>query len=138
MRCLACDRLYTSQEVRRDTNRWRPGYRSQNSVVRQPAYLTCGDRLASSVVNFGDSLPEKEVELSGQHARRCDLMLVLGSSLVVEPAASLVRLALKSGARVVLINQGKTPYDKAATLQAWTGISEVISSAVEWVQRELG
>jgi NAD-dependent deacetylase len=138
MRCLGCDRLYTSQEVGRDTGRRKPGYRTQKPVVGHPTCAICGGRLISSVVNFGDPLPEKELELSGQHARRCDLMLMLGSSLVVEPAASLVGLALRSGARVVLTNQGKTPYDEAVTLLMWTGIGEVIPPVVEKVQRELG
>jgi NAD-dependent SIR2 family protein deacetylase len=48
-----------------------------------------------------------------------------------------VGLALRGGARVVLVNQGKTPYDKVATLRAWTGISEVIPAAVERVKRVL-
>ena len=90
------------------------------------------------MVNFGDLLPQGELALAEQHARRCDLMLVLGSSLVVTPAASLVGLALRSGARVVLANQGKTPYDEVATLRAWTGIGEVIPPAVERVKRVLG
>jgi NAD-dependent deacetylase len=88
-------------------------------------------------VNFGDPLPQRESELAERHARRCDLMLVLGSSLQVEPAASLVGLALKSGARIVLINRGKTPYDRAATLRVWTGIGEVIPLAVERTKREI-
>jgi NAD-dependent deacetylase len=90
------------------------------------------------VVNFGDSLPERELMLADHHARRCDLMLVLGSSLMVQPAASLVGLALRSGARVVLVNRGKTPYDRAATLRVWTGIGEVIPPAVERAKRALG
>ena len=65
-------------------------------------------------------------------------MLVLGSSLVVEPAASLVGLALRSGAQVILANQGKTPYDEAVALRAWTGIGDVIPPAVERVKRALG
>jgi NAD-dependent deacetylase len=72
--------------------------------------------------------------LADHHARSCDLMLVLGSSLMVQPAASLVGLALRSGARVVLVNQGKTPYDRAATLRVWTGIGDVIPPAVEQVK----
>ena len=72
------------------------------------------------------------------HSRRCDLMLVLGSSLMVQPAAALVGLALRSGARVVLVNRGKTPYDRAATLRVWTGIGEVIPPAVERAKRALG
>jgi NAD-dependent deacetylase len=90
------------------------------------------------VVNFGDPLPYRELELAEEHARQCDLMLVLGSSLMVEPAASLVGLALRSGARVVLINQGKTPYDEVVTLRSWAGIGEVIPPAVERVKRTLG
>jgi NAD-dependent SIR2 family protein deacetylase len=138
MRCLGCERLYTRQQVGWDTGRWGRGYRTQRPVSGQPTCAACGGRLISSVVNFGDPLPHKELELAEQHARRCDLMVVLGSSLVVEPAASLVGLALRCGARVVLTNQGETPYDEVVTLRAWTGIAEVIPPAVERVKRALG
>jgi NAD-dependent deacetylase len=104
----------------------------------QPECANCGGRLISSVVNFGDPMPEAELAMSEEHARRCDLMLALGSSLTVQPAASLVRLALRAGARVVLVNEGKTPYDRAATLRVWAGIGEVLPPAVERAKRALG
>jgi NAD-dependent SIR2 family protein deacetylase len=138
LRCLGCNRLYTRREAGWDAQRWGPGYRTQRPLPGQPACAACGGRLVSSVVNFGDPLPHKEFALADHHARRCDLMLVLGSSLVVEPAASLVGVALGSGARVVLVNRGKTPYDGAVTLRAWTGIGEVIPPAVERAKRALG
>jgi NAD-dependent deacetylase len=138
MRCLGCDRLYPREEVGWDVGRWGPGHRTQEPMAGQPACAGCGGRLISSVVNFGDPLPYSEYELAERHARRCDLMLALGSSLVVTPAASLVGLALESGARVVLVNRGKTPYDRVATLRAWTGIGEVIPPAVERAKRTLG
>jgi NAD-dependent deacetylase len=138
VRCLGCDWLYNRREVGWDTNRWGQGYRTQEPVPGQPACAACGGRLVSSVVNFGDPLPQKELELADQHVRRCDLMLVLGSSLVVNPAASLVGLALGSGARVVLANRGNTPYDRVVTLRVWTGIGDVIPPAVERVKRVLG
>jgi NAD-dependent deacetylase len=138
VRCLGCDRLYTRQEVGWETDRWGRGYRTQKPLPGQPACAACGGRLISSVVNFGDPLPQKELELADQHARRCDLMLVLGSSLMVNPAASLVGRALRSGARVVLANRGKTPYDEAVTLRVWTGIGDVVPPAVERVKRALG
>ena len=106
--------------------------------TRSAVCAVCGGRLISSVVNFGDPLPYKDLALAEEHARHCDLMLVLGSSLVVTPAASLVGLALRSGDRVVLANQGKTPYDEAVTLRVWTGIGEVIPPAVKRVKRTLG
>jgi NAD-dependent SIR2 family protein deacetylase len=138
MRCLGCDRVRYRQEVGWDVGRWGPGYRTQKPVPGQSACPGCGGRLISSVVNFGDPMPHGEMELAEQHARRCDLMLVLGSSLVVAPAAGLVGLALESGARVVLVNQGETPYDEVVTLRAWTGIGEAIPPAVERAKRTLG
>jgi NAD-dependent deacetylase len=138
MRCLGCDRLYTRQEVGWETAQWGPGYRTQRPISGQPACAACGGRLISSVVNFGDPLPYEELALAEEHSRRCELVLVLGSSLTVNPAASLVGVALRSGARVALINRGKTPYDEAVTLRAWTGIAEVIVPAVERVKRALG
>jgi NAD-dependent deacetylase len=126
VRCLGCDRLYSRQEVGWDVGRWGPGYRTQKPVPGMPSCPECGGRLISSVVNFGDPMPQREMELAEQHARRCDLMLVLGSSLRVAPAAGVVGLAVESGARVVLVNRGETPYDEVVTLRAWTGIGEVI------------
>lgn len=137
VRCLSCDRQFTRQEVGWDVNRFGPGYRTQKPVRGQPSCPECGGRLISSVVNFGDPMPEKELNLAAAHALESDLMLVLGSSLVVNPAASLVGLAIKEGARVVLINQGETPYDDVVTLRIWTGIGEVIPPAVERVKQVL-
>jgi NAD-dependent SIR2 family protein deacetylase len=138
MRCLGCDRQYPRREVSWDTGRWGPGYRTRKPMRGQPPCPDCGGRLISSVVNFGDPMPERELTLAGRHARRCDLMLVLGSSLVVEPAASLVGLALRSGARVILVNRGETPYDEVVTLRVWAGIADVIPPAVERLRRSLG
>ncbi len=135
MRCQGCDRSYTRKGVWWDAGR---GYRTHKPVPGQPECANCGGRLISSVVNFGDPLPKTELMLADHHARRCDLMLVLGSSLLVQPAASLVGLALRSGARVVLVNRGKTPYDRAATLRVWAGIGEVIPPAVERVRWAVG
>ena len=138
MRCLGCERLYTRQEVGWDARQWGPGYRTQAPMSGQPECANCGGRLISSVVNFGDPMPQEDLALAEGHTRRCDLMLALGSSLTVQPAASLVGLALRSGARVVLVNRGKTPYDRKATLRVWAGIGEVIPPAVERAKRALG
>jgi NAD-dependent SIR2 family protein deacetylase len=137
MRCLGCGRLYARQEVGWDTRRWGPGYRTQEPMPGQPVCADCGGRLISSVVNFGDPMPQGELALAEEHARRCNLMLALGSSLTVQPAASLVGRALRSGARVVLVNRGKTPYDRKATLRVWRGIGEVIPPGVERAKRAL-
>ena len=134
-RCMRCNRQFTRQEVPWDARRWGPGYRTDAPVVGQPACPSCGGRLISSVVNFGDPMPVKELTAAAGHAERCDLMLALGSSLVVNPAASLVGLAVRSGARLVLVNQGETPYDEVATLRLRDGIADVIPPAVELARR---
>jgi NAD-dependent SIR2 family protein deacetylase len=59
------------------------GFHTEKPVPGQPACVACGSRLVSSVVNFGDPLPYKELVSSEHHARCCDLMLVLVSSLMV-------------------------------------------------------
>ena len=92
---------------------------------------SCGGKLVSSVVNFGQSLPRKALEASYQHSEKCDLFVVVGSSLVVTPAATMPKVVLEAGARLVIINQGETPFDRLAHLRFWEGIGEVLPPAVD-------
>ena len=91
---------------------------------------SCGGRLVSSVVNFGQPLPRKALADSHWHSENCDLFIVAGSSLVVTPAADMPKVALEFGARLVIINQGETPFDQVAHLRFWEGIGEVLPPAV--------
>jgi len=90
----------------------------------------CGGKLKSTVVNFGDSLPVKDLQESIEHSQRCDLFVVVGSSLVVYPAADIPRLALERGAKLVIINDGETPYDGEAHLRFSGRIKDVLPVAV--------
>jgi len=94
-------------------------------------HCSCGGRLVSSVVNFGDPLPRKELDDSFSHSARSDLFIVVGSSLVVSPANEMPRIALQSGARLVIINQGETPLDKECHLRFEERIGDVLPPAVE-------
>lgn len=131
MRCVACDTQFPRAQIGWDARRLGPGYRTDRPTPGQPACPACGGRLVSSVVNFGDALPVRELRMASRHAQRCDVMLVLGSSLVVNPAASLVAVAVESGAKVVLVNRGNTPYDDAVTLRLEAGIADVLLPAVQ-------
>jgi len=91
----------------------------------------CGGELVSTVVNFGQSLPEKDLADAYEHSRRCDLFIVAGSSLVVYPAADMPRVALEAGARLVIINRGETPYDEYAHLRFEEATGEVLPPAVK-------
>ena len=91
----------------------------------------CGGRVVSTVVNFGDSLPAKDLQESYQHSQKCDLFLVVGSSLVVYPAADMPAVAIEAGAKLVIINEGETPFDKHAQLRFSEKIGEVLPPAIE-------
>ncbi len=91
----------------------------------------CGGSFKSSVVGFGDSLPHKDLTESFEHAQNCDLLIVIGSSLVVTPAATIPRVACESGARLVIINKGETPLDRIAHLRFEEQIGDVVPVVVE-------
>jgi len=98
----------------------------------------CGGRLVSSVVDFGQSLPERDLRLSYEHSRRSDLLLVVGSSLVVTPAADMPLEALRSGARLVIINQGETPFDHHANLRFNERVGDILPMAIKILKRLMG
>jgi NAD-dependent deacetylase len=79
-----------------------------------PPCLRCGGVLKSATVMFGQSLDPEVLGESARIAQVCDLFLAVGTSLQVEPAASLCRVAAESGARLVIVNADPTPYDAIA------------------------
>ncbi len=78
-----------------------------------PRCPDCGALARPDVVWFGESLPVEVLEAALAAARRCQLMLVVGTSALVQPAASLPLLALERGARVIEINPQPTPLSDA-------------------------
>jgi NAD-dependent SIR2 family protein deacetylase len=104
----------------------------------EAARCPCGGMLSSSVVDFGQPLPERDLRLSYEHSRRSDLFMVLGSSLVVTPAADMPREALRSGAKLVIINHGETPLDPHAHLRFREGIGDVLPRALKGLKRLMG
>jgi NAD-dependent protein deacetylase/lipoamidase len=108
-----------------------------NLVSRSDALKSCrcGGDLVKSVVDFGESLPEKDLRLSFEHSRKSDLFVVVGSSLVVTPAADMPREALHAGAKLVIVNQGKTPFDHRASLRFYEAVGDVLPVAVKRLKK---
>jgi NAD-dependent deacetylase len=79
-----------------------------------PACLDCGAVLKLGVVMFGEFLDAATVTKAEAIAQACHLMLAVGSSLQVEPAASLCAVAVDAGANLVIVNRDPTPYDRIA------------------------
>ncbi len=92
---------------------------------------SCGGKLISSVINFGEPVFKKDLEDAFWHSSQCDLFMVVGSSLVVAPANELPEVALRGRARLVVINQGETPVDSRCHLRFDESIAEVLPPAVD-------
>jgi len=90
----------------------------------------CGGVLRPDVVLFGEYLPEDVVQAAQREAAACDLMLVVGSSLVVYPANNIPYQAKYNGAKLVIINIDPTPLDGLADLVINSAAGEILKQAV--------
>ena len=96
-----------------------------------PPCRTCGGILKSATISFGQNLEPDVVEAAERAALACDLMLVLGSKLSVYPAAGVVPLAVRSGARLIIINEQPTTYDDLADVVMRKQIGTVLPALVD-------
>lgn len=81
---------------------------------KAPECRRCNGILKPATVSFGQAMPERETALAFDHTQTCDAFLVIGSSLVVYPAAHLPVRAVESGARLLIVNLEPTPCDDLA------------------------
>lgn len=91
-----------------------------------PPCLRCGGVQKSATVSFGQQLDPQVLGVAVGAARRAGLLLAVGTSLQVQPAAGLVDVAARAGARVVIVNSGSTPYDAIADVRIGAPISRVL------------
>jgi NAD-dependent deacetylase len=95
---------------------------------RVPNCPTCEGRIKHATISFGQMLPPDVLEEAVSWSKEADLMLAIGSSLVVTPAADLPRLAKQTGARLVIINREPTPLDDLADAVLRGSICEVLTA----------
>lgn len=95
-----------------------------------PVCLNCRAIIKPDVVLFEDPLPYQAWRGAVEAAENCDLMLVLGSSLVVYPAAELPMIAVHCGAPLVIVNLEATPYDRQATVAIHARLGEFAKAAL--------
>lgn len=91
-----------------------------------PRCDACGGILKSATISFGQSLVPEDLDRAERAARRCDLMLAVGTSLTVTPICEVVPIARRSGAAVVIVNGEPTPYDPLAEVVINAAIGEVL------------
>lgn len=95
-----------------------------------PPCRTCGGILKSATISFGQNLVETDLERAYRASASADVFLAIGTSLVVYPVADLPRVALDSGARLVIVNAEETPYDRAAHAVVREKIGDVLPKVV--------
>jgi len=91
-----------------------------------PACDACGGPVKAATISFGQAIPEQAMERAHLAAMQCDLLLSIGSSLVVYPAASFPLLASRNNARLVVINGEATPLDSEAHLVLRGDIGDIL------------
>ncbi len=96
-----------------------------------PDCRTCGGILKSATISFGQNLVADDLARAADAARRCDLLLAVGSTLSVYPVADMVPVARMGGALVVIVNGSETAMDHLADAVLRGSISEVLPSLVE-------
>lgn len=136
MRCLSCDTQFPKKKLW-DENIWGNGYRTQPVRANQPKCPNCYGRIISSVVNFEDPMPKKELEASFSHAEQSDVCLVIGSSLMVEPAASVPKIAKKFGSKLIILNQMATGLDHLADLRFHESAGETLEAILKEIKKSL-
>ncbi|MFX1474072.1 MAG: NAD-dependent protein deacylase [Promethearchaeota archaeon] len=98
-----------------------------------PTCPTCGGILKLDAVLFGEALPQDVYRQAVTVAGNCRLMIVVGSSLTVYPAASLPSIATQTGARLIIVNQEQTPFDAEADLVFHSIAGATLTTIVEAV-----
>jgi NAD-dependent deacetylase len=97
---------------------------------RLPECVACGGIIKTATVSFGQAMPEAEMARAHEATLAADLFIVLGSSLVVYPAAGFPILAKRNGARLVIVNRDPTEQDELADLVINAEIGATMSRAV--------
>jgi NAD-dependent deacetylase len=115
--CLSCSKRYELGWVR---ERYAAG------GGRSPD-CSCGGYIKTATVSFGQAMPEAEMLRAQELTESCDLFLVVGSSLVVWPAAGFPLAAKRNGARLAIINRDPTEFDDIADLVVRHDIGAVLA-----------
>jgi len=128
IKCMSCGRRYPYQEIK---VRLLAG-------EEMPDCESCHGVLKPEVVFFGEALPVDALEQATSHAGKSDLCIVIGSTLVVYPAAYMPAYAVNAGAKLAIINLSPTPMDHQATVLISGKAGEVMTRVIERVKVKSG
>ncbi|MFH1954865.1 MAG: Sir2 family NAD-dependent protein deacetylase [Pseudomonadota bacterium] len=126
-RCMSCKKTVSLDEVHRRIEQGDPA-----------PECDCGGYLKSDTISFGQAMPVDEVEKATDLSRNADFFMVIGSTLLVHPAAAMPGYATKKGSFLVIVNLSETPYDDASDVLIQGKAGEVLPVIVKEVRRLRG
>ena len=97
---------------------------------KAPLCQECEGYLKPATISFGQSLNPKDLDQALQWSANCDLMIAVGSSLVVQPAASFPMVAKENGAKLIIINRDDTPLDSVADVVIHGEIGKTLEGVI--------
>jgi NAD-dependent deacetylase len=115
--CLECGTRYEMIDLQRQ-------FEQRGSV--DPC-SRCGGIVKTATISFGQSMPEREMQRAQDAVENCDLMIVLGSSLTVYPAAGFPEYAKRLGAKLAIVNREETPLDHVADVVVHEQIGDTMA-----------
>ncbi|RJR25960.1 MAG: sigma factor regulator FecR [Desulfobacteraceae bacterium] len=118
--CLRCGKKYDRDEIQK----------SLKDSFKVPYCNSCNGILKPDTVSFGQTMPQDKMARAFTLAGECDLCIVMGSSLVVYPAASIPAHAAESGAALMIINRDPTPLDGRAALVVHDSVTHALGQMV--------
>ena len=118
--CLSCRNRYELDSIRDDF--------LESEIV--PVCNSCGGIVKPATISFGQSMPQEEMQKAAEETLACDLFMVIGSSLVVYPAAGFPEIAKNNGAALVILNREPTQMDAIADLVLNLEIGPTLEKAV--------
>ena len=125
VRCLQCGGRYALEEI----------LHKYRTAADPPACERCGGIMKPDVIFFGEALPEETLDEATRRASRCDLFIVVGSSLVVYPAATMPFFAKESGAKLIIVNLTPTPADRIADVVINASAGDALTRIIAEVKR---
>ena len=125
--CMECGKRWPRAEIQE----W------LESGVEIPYCDECGGIMKSATVSFGQPMPEKETMEARMRSENADVFIVIGSSLVVFPAADMPMVAKQNGAKLIIVNLGETSFDDYADVLIRGKAGEVMESMIGRVKEKV-
>jgi NAD-dependent deacetylase len=122
--CISCFKIINAESILNQ-------FLEDGNVPRCP---DCNGVMKPNVILFGEQLPIRELQGAQDAARKCDLMIIVGSSLEVAPASDIPILAKRTGAQLIIVNLDPTPADGMASVVIHGRAAEVLPQIVEQME----